>query len=43
CKYKFENWGACDGGTGTKVRQGTLKKARYNAQCQETIRVTKPC
>ncbi|KAK2100509.1 hypothetical protein P7K49_021857 [Saguinus oedipus] len=35
CKYKFENWGACDGGTGTK--------ARYNAQCQETIRVTKPC
>lgn len=43
CKYKFESWGACDGGTGTKVRQGTLKKARYNAQCQETIRVTKPC
>ncbi|XP_055403827.1 midkine isoform X2 [Bubalus kerabau] len=28
---------------GTKARQGTLKKARYNAQCQETIRVTKPC
>uniref|UniRef100_A0A2K6UHF9 Midkine n=1 Tax=Saimiri boliviensis boliviensis TaxID=39432 RepID=A0A2K6UHF9_SAIBB len=43
CKYKFENWGACDGGTGTKVRQGILKKARYNAQCQETIRVTKAC
>uniref|UniRef100_A0A8D1IRV7 Midkine n=2 Tax=Sus scrofa TaxID=9823 RepID=A0A8D1IRV7_PIG len=43
CKYKFESWGACDGGTGTKARQGTLKKARYNAQCQETIRVTKPC
>ncbi|XP_038419379.1 midkine isoform X5 [Canis lupus familiaris] len=43
CKYKFENWGACDGGSGTKARQGTLKKARYNAQCQETIRVTKPC
>ncbi|XP_010828613.1 PREDICTED: midkine [Bison bison bison] len=43
CKYKFETWGACDGGTGTKARQGTLKKARYNAQCQETIRVTKPC
>lgn len=42
CKYKFETWGACDG-TGTKARQGTLKKARYNAQCQETIRVTKPC
>ncbi|XP_057604185.1 midkine isoform X1 [Hippopotamus amphibius kiboko] len=43
CKYKFESWGACDGDTGTKARQGTLKKARYNAQCQETIRVTKPC
>lgn len=43
CKYKFENWGACDPGSGTKARQGTLKKARYNAQCQETIRVTKPC
>ncbi|XP_032102710.1 midkine-like isoform X1 [Sapajus apella] len=43
CKYKFESWGACDGGTGTKFRQGTLKKVRYNAQCQETIRVTKPC
>uniref|UniRef100_A0A8C0ZNK0 Midkine n=1 Tax=Castor canadensis TaxID=51338 RepID=A0A8C0ZNK0_CASCN len=43
CKYKFESWGACDGGTGTKARQGTLKKARYNARCQETIRVTKPC
>ncbi|XP_017531219.1 midkine isoform X1 [Manis javanica] len=43
CKYKFESWGACDGGTSTKARQGTLKKARYNAQCQETIRVTKPC
>ncbi|KAL1764246.1 midkine isoform X1, partial [Sigmodon hispidus] len=40
---KFESWGACDGDTGTKARQGTLKKARYNAQCQETIRVTKPC
>uniref|UniRef100_A0A3Q2KXH7 Midkine n=1 Tax=Equus caballus TaxID=9796 RepID=A0A3Q2KXH7_HORSE len=43
CKYKFESWGSCDGGTGTRARQGTLKKARYNAQCQETIRVTKPC
>lgn len=43
CKYKFESWGSCDGGSGTKARQGTLKKARYNAQCQETIRVTKPC
>ncbi|XP_071074842.1 collagen alpha-1(I) chain-like [Dasypus novemcinctus] len=36
CKDKLESWGACDGGA------GTLKKASYNAQCQETIRVTKP-
>lgn len=43
CKYKFESWGPCDGSAGTRARQGTLKKARYNAQCQETIRVTKPC
>lgn len=43
CKYKFESWGSCDGSSGTRARQGTLKKARYNAQCQETIRVTKPC
>ncbi|XP_028916932.1 midkine [Ornithorhynchus anatinus] len=43
CKYKFESWGPCDGASGTKARQGTLKKALYNAQCQETIRVTKPC
>uniref|UniRef100_A0A4X2KNV6 Midkine n=1 Tax=Vombatus ursinus TaxID=29139 RepID=A0A4X2KNV6_VOMUR len=43
CKYKFESWGACDSSTGTKTRQGTLKKALYNAQCQEAIRVTKPC
>ena len=42
CKYKFESWEACDGGTGTKARQGTLKKAWYNAQCQQTIHVTKP-
>ncbi|XP_062957229.1 midkine-like [Cynocephalus volans] len=43
CKYKFETWGACDGSTGTKARQGTLKKVHYNAQCQETISMTKPC
>ncbi|XP_031206809.1 midkine-like isoform X2 [Mastomys coucha] len=41
CKYKFESWGACDGSTANQspARQGTLKKARYSAQCQET----KPC
>ncbi|XP_006900118.1 PREDICTED: midkine-like isoform X2 [Elephantulus edwardii] len=43
CKYKFESWGACDGDTGTKARQGTLKKVWYNAQCQETILMMKPC
>ncbi|XP_054585917.1 midkine-like [Eptesicus fuscus] len=43
CKYKFESWGSCDGSSGTKARQGPLKKVQYNAQCQETIRITKPC
>ncbi|XP_070787335.1 midkine [Pituophis catenifer annectens] len=43
CKYKFENWGGCDPATGVKARSGTLKKALYNAECQETIQVTKPC
>ncbi|KAL7992314.1 hypothetical protein Chor_016570 [Crotalus horridus] len=43
CKYKFENWGGCDPATGLKARSGTLKKALYNAECQETIQVTKPC
>lgn len=43
CKYKFENWGSCDGGSGTKAHQGTLKKAYYNAQFQETICTTKTC
>nr|ABC55423.1 embryonic-specific truncated midkine B [Mus musculus] len=28
---------------GSECSEWTLKKARYNAQCQETIRVTKPC
>ncbi|XP_053130304.1 midkine isoform X1 [Hemicordylus capensis] len=43
CKYKFESWGVCDAATGLKARSGTLKKALYNAECQETIQVTKPC
>ncbi|XP_045142528.1 midkine-like [Echinops telfairi] len=38
CKHKFERWGgACDGDS------GALKKALYNAQCQDTILVMKPC
>lgn len=43
CKYKFESWGTCDGSTGTKARQGTLKEVWYNAQCQEAICSIKPC
>ncbi|KAM4617249.1 midkine [Discoglossus pictus] len=43
CKYKFENWGDCDSTTGMKVRSGTLKKAMYNAECQQTVEATKPC
>ncbi|XP_029438250.1 midkine isoform X2 [Rhinatrema bivittatum] len=43
CKYKFESWGGCDAATGLKARSGTLKKSLYNAECQETIQVTKPC
>ncbi|KAJ8247706.1 hypothetical protein GJAV_G00249370 [Gymnothorax javanicus] len=43
CKYKFGNWGECDTTTGMKNRSGTLKKALYNAECQRTIKVSKPC
>ncbi|KAG5848918.1 hypothetical protein ANANG_G00104560 [Anguilla anguilla] len=43
CKYKFGSWGECDMTTGLKTRSGTLKKALYNAQCQTTRSVTKPC
>ncbi|XP_069479323.1 midkine [Ambystoma mexicanum] len=43
CRYKFENWGACDAATGLKARSGTLKKALYKAKCDDTIQVTKPC
>ncbi|NWZ97772.1 MK protein, partial [Nesospiza acunhae] len=43
CKYKFESWGGCSAQTGLKTRSGILKKALYNAQCEETVYVTKPC
>ncbi|KAG2463234.1 MKB protein, partial [Polypterus senegalus] len=43
CKYKFGNWGECDANTGTKSRSGTLKKALFNVECQQTIKVSKPC
>ncbi|KAM8939874.1 midkine [Pelodytes ibericus] len=43
CKYKFESWGDCNTDTGVKIRTGTLKKAMYNAECQQTVEATKPC
>ncbi|XP_056157360.1 midkine a [Lampris incognitus] len=43
CKYRFASWGECDPGSGSRTRSGTLKKALYNAQCQQTISVSKPC
>ncbi|XP_062277260.1 midkine b [Scomber scombrus] len=41
CKYKFGPWGSCDGAT--KSRSGTLKRALFNADCQTTVSVSKPC
>ncbi|XP_052550775.1 midkine isoform X3 [Tympanuchus pallidicinctus] len=43
CKYKFESWGGCSAQTGVKTRSGILKKALYNAQCEEVVYVSKPC
>ncbi|KAM6972950.1 midkine b [Aplochiton taeniatus] len=43
CKYKFTNWEECDPATNTKSRSGTLKKAMFNADCQSTVKVSKPC
>ncbi|XP_075999936.1 midkine-A-like [Genypterus blacodes] len=43
CKYRFGSWGECDPTSGSKTRTGTLKKALYNAECQQTISVSKPC
>jgi len=43
CKYRFETWAECDPGSGLRTRSGVLKKALYNAECQTTISVTKPC
>ncbi|XP_058479178.1 midkine-B-like [Solea solea] len=43
CKYRFGSWGECDASSGSKTRTGTLKKALYNAECQATISVSKPC
>ncbi|KAK2842881.1 hypothetical protein Q5P01_013081 [Channa striata] len=43
CKYKFGPWGSCDAATNTKTRSGTLKRALFNAECQTTVKVSKPC
>lgn len=43
CKYKFGPWGACDTDTNTKSRSGTLKRALFNAECQDIVTVSKPC
>lgn len=43
CKYKFGSWGPCDAATNTKSRSGTLKKVLFNADCQNTVKVSKPC
>lgn len=43
CKYKFGPWGSCDAVTNTKSRSGTLKRALFNADCQTTVSVSKPC
>ncbi|XP_030620525.1 midkine a [Chanos chanos] len=43
CKYSFGSWGQCDAATGQKARSGTLVKALYNAECKQSITVSKPC
>uniref|UniRef100_A0A672ISW7 Midkine n=1 Tax=Salarias fasciatus TaxID=181472 RepID=A0A672ISW7_SALFA len=43
CKYRFGSWGECDPSSGSRTRTGTLKRALYNAECQQTISVSKPC
>ncbi|XP_076862402.1 midkine a [Brachyhypopomus gauderio] len=43
CKYKFGRWGECAAATQTKTRSGSLKKALFNADCQITVTVSKPC
>uniref|UniRef100_A0A3Q1CM57 Midkine n=1 Tax=Amphiprion ocellaris TaxID=80972 RepID=A0A3Q1CM57_AMPOC len=43
CKYRFGSWGECDPTSGSRTRTGTLKRALYNAECQQTILVSKPC
>ncbi|XP_069484862.1 pleiotrophin [Ambystoma mexicanum] len=43
CKYQFQAWGECDPETGVKVRSGSLKRALHDAECQNTVSISKPC
>lgn len=43
CKYKFGQWSPCDAATNTKTRSGVLKRVLFNAECQTTVKVSKPC
>lgn len=43
CKYRFGSWGECDQSTGSQTRIGTLKRALNNAECQQTVSLSKPC
>ncbi|XP_028254459.1 midkine-B-like [Parambassis ranga] len=43
CKYRFGSWGECDPSSGLQTKMGTLKKALFNAECQQTLSVSKPC
>ncbi|XP_073423635.1 pleiotrophin [Dendrobates tinctorius] len=43
CKYQFQDWGECDTLTGVKTRDGSLKRALHNAECQKTVTLSKPC
>ncbi|KAK5891569.1 midkine a [Pseudochaenichthys georgianus] len=43
CKYRFGSWGECNPSSGSRTRTGTLKKALYDSQCEQTISVSKPC
>ncbi|XP_044200200.1 midkine-B-like [Thunnus albacares] len=43
CKYHFVSWGECDPTSSLRTKTGTLKKALFHAECQQTISVSKPC
>ncbi|XP_068446662.1 midkine-B-like [Clinocottus analis] len=43
CKYRFASWAECDPSSGLRTRAGTLKRALYNAECQQTVSVSKAC